>query len=314
MSAGPKRGVLAERRWLLALLFVTVILFGVTGVVEGPRVARQVSRVVGVKKVESHSGVICAAAAESGLDPCLLAGIMYCESRGQVDAVSPVGAQRRDAPRRPARRGPRRARAPVAGPGHRGRPARVRGAPRRRQRAHPRAPRRAAGGHRARHGRRRHRAAPRRGAAAGLQPALHRPAGRRPGRDRALRRRRAAGQGEPGAVPPAGSGPGGAARPARRRAARPLGGVRRGPRPGDPAARPPGGLGGLRELVVHPPRAAHPASAAPAARSPSPCGASCTCRCRCTRTAASPTSWCSPTSPTRAGSRRACATRPCTTS
>jgi soluble lytic murein transglycosylase-like protein len=85
-SATPAGG--AERRLALVLLLGALALFGVTSVVEGPRVARSVWSVVGVKRVEAQSGVICAAAAESGLDPCLLAGIMYVESRGQVDAQS----------------------------------------------------------------------------------------------------------------------------------------------------------------------------------------------------------------------------------
>jgi soluble lytic murein transglycosylase-like protein len=85
-SATPGGGT--ERRLALVLLIGALALFGVTSVVEGPKVARAVWSVVGVKRVESHAGVICAAAAESGLDPCLLAGIMYVESRGQVDAQS----------------------------------------------------------------------------------------------------------------------------------------------------------------------------------------------------------------------------------
>jgi soluble lytic murein transglycosylase len=78
----------AERRLALVLLLGAIALFGITSVVEGPRVARQVWSIVGVQRVESHAAVICVAAAESGLDPCLLAGIMYVESRGQVDARS----------------------------------------------------------------------------------------------------------------------------------------------------------------------------------------------------------------------------------
>ena len=43
-------------------------------------------------RVESHAETILAAARESGVDPNLLAGIMMVESRGHVDARSPVGA------------------------------------------------------------------------------------------------------------------------------------------------------------------------------------------------------------------------------
>jgi soluble lytic murein transglycosylase-like protein len=85
-AAAPAGG--SERRLALVLLIGALALFGVTSVVEGPRIARHVWSIVGVKRVEAHAGVICAAAAESGLDPCLLAGVMYVESRGQVDAVS----------------------------------------------------------------------------------------------------------------------------------------------------------------------------------------------------------------------------------
>jgi hypothetical protein len=81
-----------ERRLALVLLVLSGALFLFTGVVEGPKVARQVWSNVGVKRVEAHAGVLCAAAAESGLDPSLLAGVMYVESRGNVGAVSNKGA------------------------------------------------------------------------------------------------------------------------------------------------------------------------------------------------------------------------------
>lgn len=91
--AGPSFGLGSlERRWALAMVIGSIALLVLTSVLEGPKVARQVWGLVGVKKVESHSPVICAAAAEGGLDPCLMAGIMYAESRGKVDAVSKVGA------------------------------------------------------------------------------------------------------------------------------------------------------------------------------------------------------------------------------
>jgi hypothetical protein len=54
--------------------------------VEG--VARDLWSIVGVRRVERHAAEIRAAAAESGIDPCLLAAVMYAESKGQVDAVS----------------------------------------------------------------------------------------------------------------------------------------------------------------------------------------------------------------------------------
>lgn len=50
------------------------------------------SHATGVQRVESHRDIVVAAAAETGLDPNLLAAIMMVESRGHVDAVSPKGA------------------------------------------------------------------------------------------------------------------------------------------------------------------------------------------------------------------------------
>ena len=45
-----------------------------------------------VERVESYAEQIRYAAAESGQDPYLLAAMMYVESGGRIDAVSPVGA------------------------------------------------------------------------------------------------------------------------------------------------------------------------------------------------------------------------------
>jgi soluble lytic murein transglycosylase len=47
---------------------------------------------VAVRRVEGHAAELRAAAAESGLDPCLLAAVMYAESSGRIDAVSNRGA------------------------------------------------------------------------------------------------------------------------------------------------------------------------------------------------------------------------------
>lgn len=96
MSArGSKKsrfGVPADRGWLLALLVVALGFLLFEGVVHGPKVARQVWSEVGVRRVEGHADVVRTAAAESRVDPCLLAGIMYVESRGKVDAVSSADA------------------------------------------------------------------------------------------------------------------------------------------------------------------------------------------------------------------------------
>jgi soluble lytic murein transglycosylase len=69
-------------------LSCAVAILAIVGVSTGPRVARQVWHLIGVRRVESRAAEIAAAAAESGVDPCLLAALMYVESRGQVDAVS----------------------------------------------------------------------------------------------------------------------------------------------------------------------------------------------------------------------------------
>lgn len=58
------------------------------GIAEGPTFARQVWSLIGVRRVEGFAEILRAAGAESGVDPCLLAGVMYVESRGQVDALS----------------------------------------------------------------------------------------------------------------------------------------------------------------------------------------------------------------------------------
>jgi len=91
-SKKSRFGVPTERGWLLALLVVALGFLLFEGVVHGPKVVRQVWSEVGVRRVEGHADAIRAAALESRVDPCLLAGIMYVESRGQVDAVSSADA------------------------------------------------------------------------------------------------------------------------------------------------------------------------------------------------------------------------------
>lgn len=65
-----------------------VTIVGLAGFTQGPRVARQIWSIVGVHQVEAHAEEIRAAATESGIDPCLLAAVMYAESRGEISAVS----------------------------------------------------------------------------------------------------------------------------------------------------------------------------------------------------------------------------------
>ncbi|MBI5361874.1 MAG: transglycosylase SLT domain-containing protein [Planctomycetes bacterium] len=67
-------------------------LLGLAGWIEGPTVVRQVTSLLGLQRVESHAEILREAARESGLDPCLLAGVMYVESRGKVGAESSAGA------------------------------------------------------------------------------------------------------------------------------------------------------------------------------------------------------------------------------
>jgi soluble lytic murein transglycosylase-like protein len=76
------------------LLLVVILTLGLAwfGIQTGPRIYRQVLCEMGLRRVESHAPILRKAAAESGVDSCLLAGVMYVESRGQVGAVSRKGA------------------------------------------------------------------------------------------------------------------------------------------------------------------------------------------------------------------------------
>lgn len=86
--ASGARENLRENRRLVLIIACAIGILAFVGVNTGPKVARQVWHLLGVRRVESHADAIAAAAIESGLDPCLLAAVMYVESRGQVDAVS----------------------------------------------------------------------------------------------------------------------------------------------------------------------------------------------------------------------------------
>ncbi len=90
------RSLTARRgaRWLLGALLLGVLALALLPALlrEAPEVARQVWSYVGVRRVEGHAAELRAAAAESGVDPCLLAAVMYSESKGRIDAVSNRGA------------------------------------------------------------------------------------------------------------------------------------------------------------------------------------------------------------------------------
>lgn len=90
----PKRASRADRNgWRRPWLFVGgLALLALAAWFEGPVLAHQVWEQLGVRKVESHVYALHAAADESGVDVCLLAGLVYVESRGKVDARSSVGA------------------------------------------------------------------------------------------------------------------------------------------------------------------------------------------------------------------------------
>ena len=71
-SEGKKTGD-AQRPLVLVLLFLTVALFAVGGVVQGPKIARIVWSELGVRHVEHHTEVFKKVGAETGIDPALLA-------------------------------------------------------------------------------------------------------------------------------------------------------------------------------------------------------------------------------------------------
>lgn len=94
-AARPRAGARSGARygWRgVALIAVTTVIVLLVGVIEAPRVVRQVWSLIGVHQVEAHAESIRRAAAESGVDANLLAAVMYAESRGNVAAVSSADA------------------------------------------------------------------------------------------------------------------------------------------------------------------------------------------------------------------------------
>lgn len=96
MRGGRTRGQ-ATRPWVRLGIGLTVLAAGfAAGILSrgSPKeVARGVSAEFGLRRVEELAPLIGAAAAEAGLDPCLVAAVCFVESRGRVDAVSPKGAR-----------------------------------------------------------------------------------------------------------------------------------------------------------------------------------------------------------------------------
>lgn len=80
------------RKRTLVLCFLAAGFLGWSTWFGGPRIVRAVVESRSIQRVEGHAEAIHAAALEFELDPCLIAGIMYVESRGQVDAVSSASA------------------------------------------------------------------------------------------------------------------------------------------------------------------------------------------------------------------------------
>lgn len=80
-----------RRIWAVSIL---VLILGLTAAFwrQGQQVVAAVASEVGVRRVEMFAEEIRSAAQESGVDPYLVAGVMYSESRGQVDARSTAGA------------------------------------------------------------------------------------------------------------------------------------------------------------------------------------------------------------------------------
>ncbi len=82
-----------RRRIRLLVLGAVLLLVAAVAVHLGwPRARQAMAHIGGLDRVESHREWILEAAAESRVDACLLAGVVFCESSGLVDAVSRVDA------------------------------------------------------------------------------------------------------------------------------------------------------------------------------------------------------------------------------
>jgi len=84
----------ARSRRAILLVFVGVVFSGFAFVPSVREPVRDALReVVGFRRVEQYSSEIDVAAREQGLEPALLAAVVYVESTGRISAVSSAGAR-----------------------------------------------------------------------------------------------------------------------------------------------------------------------------------------------------------------------------
>jgi soluble lytic murein transglycosylase-like protein len=92
VTRGTGRRAGRARVWVLLLVLLAAAAAAFTTFEPARRAVQGAWSAVAMRRVERHADLIRAAAEESGVDPCLLAAIMYAESRGRPDAVSKAGA------------------------------------------------------------------------------------------------------------------------------------------------------------------------------------------------------------------------------
>ncbi len=96
VSSGHARGVVGgPQRVLRRVVFLLLMLAGCTVVAwrGGGRLIREAVEAVSLRRVEALSEELAGVAAAAEMDPCLLAGIVYAESRGRPEAISSAGAR-----------------------------------------------------------------------------------------------------------------------------------------------------------------------------------------------------------------------------
>ena len=85
--AAPPR--IARRATFLILILAGLVASAFWG---GGRLIRVAVETVSLRRVEEWAGSLVSVAGAGELDPCLLAAIVYAESRGRPEAVSQAGA------------------------------------------------------------------------------------------------------------------------------------------------------------------------------------------------------------------------------